>query len=239
MLKAVGLTKKYGDHTALNDLNLDIAPGEIFCLLGANGAGKTTTINLFLDFILPSSGEALIDGKVAANNGEVIRRMTAYIPEQVALYGNLTGHENLAYFSELAGKSLSNERQKTMLLEAGLAETHINSKVRGYSKGMRQKVALAIAMAREARALLLDEPTSGLDPHAAAELAAMLVRLREAGTAVLMATHDIFRSREIATKVGIMKQGRLVARINPGEMSTETLESIYLDHMSEELEVGA
>ena len=121
-----------------------------------------------------------------------------------------------------------------MLLEAGLDEDSLDKRVSGYSKGMRQKVAVAAAMAREAKVFLLDEPTSGLDPHAAAELGALLLRLREAGTAVLMATHDIFRAREIATSVGIMKRGRLEACLDPAEISASTLEAIYLEHMSEE-----
>ena len=231
MLQAIGLSKKYGGHTALDNLNLTIEPGEIFCLLGANGAGKTTTINLFLDFIRPNSGEARIDGKTVAQHASETKKITAYIPEQVSLYGNLTGAENLAYFSELAGKTLTPQVQLAFLDQAGLNREAAHKRASEYSKGMRQKVAIAAALARDARVLLLDEPTSGLDPKAAGELAQTLAVLKDKGAAVLMATHDIFRARELATRAGIMKGGKLMAEIECADISADRLETIYMEHM--------
>lgn len=231
MLEAIDLSKKYGDHTALDRLNLKVEAGEVYCLLGANGAGKTTTLNLFLDFIRPSAGEARIGGKVVASHSRETRALTAYIPESVALYGNLTGLENLAYFSELAGKRLSRPAQLNLLMEAGLHSAFAHKRVGGYSKGMRQKVAIAAALAREAQVLLLDEPTSGLDPKAANELSQTLLTLKQRGTTVLMATHDIFRAREIGTRLGIMKNGSLRAQLNPEEISPARLEAVYMEHM--------
>ncbi|MDJ0840716.1 MAG: ABC transporter ATP-binding protein [Acidobacteriota bacterium] len=231
MLQAIGLTKSYGDHTALKPLDLEIGVGEIFCLLGANGAGKTTTINLFLDFIRPSGGEARIDGKKVADNPRETRRVTAYIPERVSLYENLTGLENLAYFSELAGVSRSRKDYLDLLEGAGLKPDFADKPVSGYSKGMRQKVAVATALARDAKVMLLDEPTSGLDPKAAGELSAGLMRLKERGVTVLMATHDLFRARETGTRVGIMKHGSLVADLATEGISASDLETVYLDHM--------
>ena len=157
--------------------------------------------------------------------------MTAYIPERVSLYGNLTGLENLAYFSELAGKRLERGVLLEMLQKAGLSGSFVDQRVSTYSKGMRQKVAIAAAMARDAKVMLLDEPMSGLDPAAAGELTAMLLELKERGVAMLMATHDIFRAREIGTHVGIMKSGRLQAKIDPAAISATDLESIYMEHM--------
>jgi len=231
VLEAIGLTKNYGDHTALDRLDLAVAPGEIYCLLGANGAGKTTTINLFLDFIRPSDGEARIDGKRVDRHTVATRKLTAYIPDRVALYGNLSGLENLAYFCELSGRKVDRAALILFLEKAGLDPIHADKRVSGYSKGMRQKVAIAAAMARDARVMLLDEPTSGLDPRASAELSEALTGLREKGTAILMATHDIFRAREIGTRVGIMKHGRLVACIDPAEITAADLETITMEHM--------
>ncbi|MDE2824927.1 MAG: ABC transporter ATP-binding protein, partial [Gemmatimonadota bacterium] len=156
----------------------------------------------------------------------------AYVPEQVMLYRNLSGLENLAYFAALGGKeSLSTDRLTEILGEAGLQADAVHSRVSGYSKGMRQKVGIAIAIAKEADALLLDEPTSGLDPEASNEFSELLEQLKDRGVAVLMATHDLFRAKETGTRVGIMRHGRLVAEMTTDEIGHADLERIYLEHM--------
>jgi ABC-2 type transport system ATP-binding protein len=228
MLKAENLTKKYGDTIALNNLNLTIEAGEIFCLLGQNGAGKTTTINLFLGFIAPSSGEVSINGVSVASNALETKKYLAYIPETVMLYPNLTGIENLEFFSQLAGFKYSTEELGGFLSRAGLQNTAHKQRLAGYSKGMRQKVGVAIALAKQAKALLLDEPTSGLDPKASNEFSDILRDLAKEGTAVLMATHDIFRAKEVATRIGIMKEGNLVSVIDAKDISANELEKLYL-----------
>ncbi|MGQ0620489.1 MAG: ABC transporter ATP-binding protein [Panacagrimonas sp.] len=232
MLQASGLTKQYGEHTALAALDLHIAPGEIFCLLGANGAGKTTTINLFLDFIEPSAGKALIDGLEVARHAQETKRRIAYIPEQVTLYRNLSGIENLAYFAELSGSGrLSRLRLLDILHGAGLPVGAADQRVGTYSKGMRQKVGIAIAVAKDAKALLLDEPTSGLDPKASNEFSALLTRLKDQGVAILMATHDLFRAKQTGTRIGIMREGRLRQTLATAEIGHADLEALYLEHM--------
>lgn len=232
MLKAVELSKNYNGQTALDSLNLNIEAGEIYCLLGANGAGKTTTINLFLNFIQPDGGKALIGGLDVAENPLETKKFLAYIPEQVNLYKNLSGLENLEYFSALAGQD---DYSKTDLLnffdEVGLQREAAGKRVSAYSKGMRQKVGIAIALAKKANALLLDEPTSGLDPKASNEFSELLKKLSAQGCAVLMATHDLFRAKESGTSVGIMKHGRLVSEMTTGEISHADLERIYLENM--------
>src|SRR5205823_4465237 len=153
-------------------------PGEIFCLLGANGAGKTTTINLFLNFIPPTSGTARISGLDVVEHSLESKKYLAYIPEQVMLYRNLTGLENLEYFTSLAGGERYTRPQLLCFLkEAGLPPGAAEKRVGAYSKGMRQKVGIAIAIAKKARALLLDEPTSGLDPKAANEFSEQLKKM--------------------------------------------------------------
>ncbi len=231
MLIATGLSKSYAGKVALHPLDLQIQPGEIFCLLGANGAGKTTTINLFLNFIQPSSGSAKIGGLDVTEEPLASKKLLAYIPEQVMLYKNLTGVENLEYFTSLAGGRHTPSELASFLDQAGLAGGDAGKRVGEYSKGMRQKVGIAIAIAKGARALLLDEPTSGLDPKASNEFSALLKQLSDSGAAILMATHDLFRAKETGTRVGIMKQGHLVATYATSELGHADLERIYLEHM--------
>lgn len=228
MLKAINLTKRYGSHTALHNLNLNIRPGEIFALLGQNGAGKTTTINLFLGFIEPTEGSASINGISVADNPQEIKKHLAYIPETVMLYPNLTGLENLEYFSLLAGFNYSKKELGELLTTAGLQSQAFDQRLAGYSKGMRQKVGIAIAVAKKAKVLLLDEPTSGLDPKASNEFSQIIKTLAANGTAILMATHDIFRAKEVASRIGIMKEGNLQSVIDAALISANELESLYL-----------
>jgi ABC-2 type transport system ATP-binding protein len=232
MLEASGLTMRYGALTALDGLDLVVDRGEVFCLLGANGAGKTTTINLFLDFVRPSAGIARVGGLNVAEHPLETKRHLAYLPEQVMLYRTLTGLENLRYFSVLGGGREYSERELIdFCRQVGLPEDAARRRVGTYSKGMRQKVGLAVALARRAEALLLDEPTSGLDPKAASEFCTRLSALAASGVAVLMATHDLFRAKETGTRVGIMKRGRLVTTLETGQVGHADLERIYLEHM--------
>jgi ABC-2 type transport system ATP-binding protein len=232
MLEAIGLSKTYGTHQALADLNLKVEPGEVYCLLGANGAGKTTTINLFLNFTEPTSGTAKIKGLDVTQHSLESKKHVAYIPETVMLYRNLTGLENLSYFTALAATEKYSEAQlRDFLRKAGLPRDAEDQRVGGYSKGMRQKVGIAIAMAKRASALLLDEPTSGLDPKASNEFSELLKRFSQEGVAVLMATHDLFRAKECGTRVGIMKRGQMVASLSTQEIGHADLERLYLEHM--------
>jgi len=232
MLQAVELTKRYNGAVALDHLNLDVRPGEVFCLLGANGAGKTTTINLFLNFVSPSEGTARVNGLDVTERPLETKKHLAYIPETVMLYRNLTGLENLEYFSALAGRpDCAREELLAFFSRVGLQADAADRRVGTYSKGMRQKVGIAIALAKNARALLLDEPTSGLDPKAANEFSVLLQQMSADGVAILMATHDLFRAKESGTRVGIMKHGRLVAMLNTVDIGHADLERLYLDHM--------
>lgn len=232
LLSARALTKRYGDVTALNALSLDIHAGEVFCLLGANGAGKTTTISLFLNFVPPTSGEARVCGIDVTRDPIGSKRHLAYIPETVMLYRNLTGLENLEYFASLAtNRTFERDELVGYLVDAGLRADQVDQRIGGYSKGMRQKVGIAIASAKRADVLLLDEPTSGLDPKASNEFSELIGRLRERGAAVLMATHDLFRAKESGTRVGIMKHGTMVAELQTADIGHADLERLYLEHM--------
>lgn len=228
MLHAAQLSKRYGTHKALHPLNLDIAPGEIFCLLGANGAGKTTTVNLFMGFEVPTSGTASIDGHEVRPGDRHIRRLTGYIPENVALYPELSGLQNLAYFSGLTEKKHTPAQLLALLAQAGLPANAAQQRVGQYSKGMRQKVGIALALAKEAKVLFLDEPTSGLDPSASNEFSHLLTRLSHEGMTVFMVTHDLFRAKEVAHRIGIMCQGRLIEIIQAADVSHHELEAAYM-----------
>jgi ABC-2 type transport system ATP-binding protein len=222
----------------LDTLNLKVEPGEIFCLLGANGAGKTTTLHLFLNFITASTGVARIGGYDVSRNSDQARRLVAYLPEQVALYPRLSGIENLDYFSRLSGHCYPKKQLRNFLLATGLSEEAVERPVVGYSKGMRQKVGIAIACAKEAKVLLLDEPTSGLDPQASYEFSSLLRNLAESDVAILMATHDLFRVKETGTRAGIMKSGKMLAMLNIADISAVELEQLYLSHMQAELSLA-
>lgn len=234
MLEAKQLSKSYNGHKALHSLNLHVNPGEVFCLLGANGAGKTTTINLFLGFLEPTSGAAFVNGIDVVTAPLETKKFLAYIPEQVMLYKNLTGLENLHYFVSLSGAKRSKPELLQILREAGLPPEAAERRVSEYSKGMRQKVGIAIAAAKDARALLLDEPTSGLDPKASNEFSELIMRLSGQGVAILMATHDLFRAKESGTRVGIMREGRLLQTLSTKDIGHSELERWYLGHMDAE-----
>ena len=231
MLRTNNLTKKYGEETALDNLNLTVQAGEIFCLLGANGAGKTTTINLFMNFIQPTSGQVFINDLAVGKQGQATKKHLAYIPENLNLYGNLTGLENLQFFAGLGGEQPDKGAATQLLQSVGLQSEAINKRVAQYSKGMRQKVGIAIAKAKQADNLLLDEPTSGLDPQASNDFAKLLREMSENKVAILMATHDLFRAKETGTHIGIMKAGKLIHTLKSEEIKLTELEQLYLETM--------
>ena len=231
MLNAASVTRAFDGIKAVDDVTISVAPGELFCLLGANGAGKTTTINLFLGFLTPDTGTVTVGDVQPAIDPLAARRQLAYIPENVALYPQLTGVENLRLFCRMGGSSIADEAMVDLLVRSGLTLEQIHRSVNGYSKGMRQKVGLAIAYARDARALLLDEPLSGLDPSAATDFCDELGRIREAGAAVLMTTHDLFRAKELGGTIGIMRDGRLIETLQAQNVDARDLERLYLHHM--------
>ncbi|WP_231757336.1 ABC transporter ATP-binding protein [Microbulbifer elongatus] len=234
MLSAKALSKNHGTHCALNNVNFTVGQGEIYCLLGANGAGKSTTIKLFLGFMKPTSGIAEVDGFNPEVDPQAVRSRLLYIPETIALYDELTGYENLDYFARLANvEDPSRARLRESLSAAGLPADSFDRRVGHYSKGMRQKVGIALAITKNARALLLDEPTSGLDPKASAEFHELLLRQRDRGTAILMATHDLFRARQVATTIGLMRTGELRHSVDASKITTSDLQDLYLEAMAD------
>ena len=233
MLQAAGLTKRYEDGLlALDHLDLTVNPGELFCLLGANGAGKTTAINLFLNFIEPTEGTALVDGIDVTKEPLTAKQHIAYVSENVMLYENFTARQNLDFFAKLGGKhELGKNDYYGVLRRVGLQAKAFEQRLKYFSKGMRQKLGIAIAILKDARNIVLDEPTSGLDPKAGAEFMALLRELRGEGRAIFMSTHDIFRAKEEADRLGIMKDGRLVSVLTRAELVAANLEQLYIQYM--------
>jgi ABC-2 type transport system ATP-binding protein len=230
LLEARGLVVRRGTRITLDRLDLSVPTGCLYALLGANGAGKTTLLNALLGFVPAAAGQALVNGIDATRDGPRARLQLAYLPENVAIYPYLSGIENLHYFGALSELRLGAAEARRLLADAGLPLEAQARRVDGYSKGMRQKVGLAIATARRASAMLLDEPTSGLDPAAANDLAQSLLRAKAGGLAVLMATHDLFNALQVADRIGILREGRLVAELDPRDVAHDELERIYLQH---------
>jgi ABC-2 type transport system ATP-binding protein len=235
MIRAEKLSKYYRNVPALEGLDIEIPPGEIYCLLGANGAGKSTTIKLFLNIIQPTSGKAYVDGVEVHKDPAGIRKKIAYIPEQVMLYPRLSGLENVQYFTALSnGITYEYKYLIDLLVQSGIRAEDADRPLGTYSKGMRQRTGIAIAMAKRAKVLLLDEPTSGLDPEASFEFSQLLARVAASGVSVLMATHDIFRARDTGHRAGIMRRGRLLREVRTNGISHSELESVYLELMRSE-----
>ena len=234
MLEITDLSKHYGEVKAVQNLSLIIQPGEIFTMLGANGAGKTTTIMVSLGFTEPTAGTVKICGIDVAKDPLEAKKHVAYVSENVMLYGNFTARQNLDFFTKLGGrKNVSDEDYERVLERVGLQREAFNRRVKGFSKGMRQKLGIAIAIMKDAEVILLDEPTSGLDPKSGAEFIQLLAELREEEKAIWMTTHDIFRAKEIADRLGIMVDGKLVKVLTREELEEEDLEKLYVAYVSQ------
>ncbi len=229
MIEADNLRKDYGDLIAVKDLSLTVKPGEIFAMLGANGAGKTTTLMMLLGFTEPTSGHARIAGFDIVRQPLEAKKHVAYVSENVQLYGGLSARQNLEFFSRLSGKRPSDDEMLAVVRRVGLGEEFFRKRVKTFSKGMRQRTGIAIAILRDPGAILLDEPTSGLDPKGGVEFLALLDELRAEGKAIWMTTHDIFRAKEIADRVGIMVKGELVLTLTSEEMEKQDLERLYIE----------
>jgi ABC-2 type transport system ATP-binding protein len=173
------------------------------------------------------NGQAFIGDKEVGKDDT--STLTAYIPETVQLYSNLSGVENLNFFSRLAGFKYSTAELETFLSKTGLQTEAHHNRLSTYSKGMRQKVGIAVALAKNAAVIFMDEPTSGLDPKATSEFTKICKELAAEGKIIFMATHDIFNAVELATTIGIMKEGALVQQLNSSEIDAGQLNQIYLE----------
>jgi ABC-2 type transport system ATP-binding protein len=235
MLKIEKLNKIYpGGVHAVKDLDLEVRQGEIYIMLGANGAGKTTTLMLALGFTDATSGRVLINGIDINKEPLKAKRHVSYVSENVQLYGHFTAIQNLDFFARIGGRpDIKNEDVVNTLFRVGLpADTH-DRQVKGYSKGMRQRLGVAIGIIRGTELMLMDEPTSGLDPKGGQEFVQLCQELRDEGKAVLMTTHDIFRAKDLASNLGIMVRGELQVTRTAEQLVHEDLEKLYITHIKQ------
>jgi ABC-2 type transport system ATP-binding protein len=233
MIIATALTKYIDPIIALDHLTLHVRPGEIYCLLGPNGSGKSTTINLFFGFIKPTRGSASICGFDAVRQSLEVKKHAALVSESFRFYHTLTAIEHLACFAALAGRrDLKRQDLVQLLRSVALPERSFDQGVGEFSKGMKQKLAIAIALLKNAPALLLDEPSGGLDPTSAADLVRLLREMRNGGKAILMATHDVFHARQIADTVGFLREGVLILELRRPDFVHEDLEKLYLKYVA-------
>ncbi len=229
-LEARSLSLVRDGTTVLEGVSFTVAPGEIYALLGGNGAGKSTTLLTFLGLLAPSGGSVLVNGRAVAEDVDRARSAIAYLPEAASLYGHLDAYENLGYFLDLAGRKVNRAAMDAALDQVALPQEARGRRMQAYSKGMRQKTAIALALLRDTPILLLDEPTSGLDPVAIDEFHDMLKALADAGRSVLMVTHDVYGACQVADRVGLLRGGRLVGSFEAsagGRIDTETVHAAF------------
>ena len=227
MIHIEKLSKSYEGRTVVDGLDLHVQGGEIYALLGPNGAGKSTTIGCLLGFVDVDAGSIRLAGSNLPPARAAVRH-AAYIAENVALYERLTGVENVEFFMRLLGRKPRRDEIEALLDRAGLPEHAWHRMASGYSKGMRQKVGIVMALAKGAQVLVLDEPTSGLDPEASVTFGELVRALANDGAAVLMATHDLFRAQELADRCGMLVGGRLAGEWKLGDLNAGELERNYL-----------
>ncbi|MEM1106943.1 MAG: ABC transporter ATP-binding protein [Pseudomonadota bacterium] len=229
-LEAAALHVSRSGQAVLKDVSFSVAAGEVYALLGGNGAGKSTTLLTFLGFLAPQAGGVQLLGADVHADVQAARRAAAYLPEAATLYGHLSAHENLNYLL-----SLASVKAGKAAIDAALDRVSLQAEARGnrlatYSKGMRQKVAIALAVLRDTPILLLDEPTSGLDPVAIDEFNALVRSLASEGRTVLMVTHDVYGACQVADRIGLLRKGELVGafdRPDGGLIDTSSVHAAF------------
>ncbi|MXV61580.1 ATP-binding cassette domain-containing protein [Natronorubrum sp. JWXQ-INN-674] len=200
-------TKRYGNETALEGLDLSVQRGEIYGFLGPNGAGKSTTINLILDFIRPSAGEVQVFGLDAREDSLEIRSRTGILPEGTECYDRLTGRQHVEFAIE---SKAADDDPNALLERVGIADA-AGKKAGGYSKGMAQRLMLATALVDDPDLLILDEPSTGLDPNGAREMRDIIREENERGATVFFSSHVLGQVEAICDRVGILRDGHLIA----------------------------
>jgi len=208
-LTIADLVVERGNRRVVDGLTLSLAAGEIYALLGGNGAGKSTTLFAILGFLRTSGGSLRVGGHDPATSPDAVRASVAYLPENVALYEHLTARENVEYFLKVADCQQPPVEIEAAFEGVGLGAAAWDQRAGSFSKGMRQKTAIALALLRRTPLLLLDEPTSGLDPSAARDFHKLLETLAARGVAVLMVTHDLLGAADTADRIGLIAGGRI------------------------------
>lgn len=209
-LEANDLSVDRSGTRVLRNISFAVQRGDVYALLGGNGAGKSTTLLAFLGFLPAATGSVRVEGREVRESLHATRQAIAYLPEAASLYGHLTAYENLGYLLSLADVKSDRPALDSALDRVALPPDARAQRMDTYSKGMRQKVAIALALMRDAPVLLLDEPTSGLDPVAIDEFNALIRTLSDEGRTVLMVTHDVYGACQAADQIGLLRKGKLV-----------------------------
>jgi ABC-2 type transport system ATP-binding protein len=211
MIELQRVSKSYGNTVAVRDLSLTVGRGELFAFLGPNGAGKTTTIKMMCGLLFPTAGTVRIAGFDIQAQGEQARRLISYVPDQPFLYEKLTGREMLQFIADMYGMPPEHgqTRMQQMIELFGL-ETFVDNLTQNYSHGMRQRTVFACALLHEPQVLIVDEPTVGLDPRSIRLLKDLLRKETERGVTVFLSTHSLDIAQELADRIGVIGQGRLI-----------------------------
>jgi ABC-2 type transport system ATP-binding protein len=222
------LTKKYGQFTAVDGLNLDVRGGEVFGLLGPNGAGKTTTILMILGLTDPTSGSVRVLGLDPARQPLTVKSLVGYLPDQVGFYDDMTAQENLTFIARLNGISRPeiDKRVSDSLARVGL-EKLATKRVGTFSRGMRQRLGLADVLVKQPQLIIMDEPTSGLDPEASHEFLDMISGLKKDGITILLSSHLLYQVQAVCDRVGLFNQGKMVLEGSVNELAQRVLGGAY------------
>ena len=226
ILEVHDLVKNYGDFAAVKGISFDIKEGEIFSLLGPNGAGKTTTISVLSTLYAPTSGDAVVDGHSVSKEPMAVRRMIGVVPQELAIYDELTARENLSFWGRmygLGGKALKT-RIDEVLEQIGLSE-RAKERIKTYSGGMKRRVNIGVGLLHKPRLLFMDEPTVGIDPQSRRAILDSVKDLNEQGMTVLYTTQYMEEAQELSDRVGIIDHGDLIALGTQAELSRQVGEN--------------
>ena len=212
LLKVEGLNKSFGAIRAVDSVSFEVRPGEIYGLLGPNGAGKTTTISIISGLLKPDAGNVAVAGKPFWSDPMAAKRIMGVVPQELAIYEELTGRENLEFWGRMAGLSSGEAKSRAAeLLEALSLTERAKDATKTYSGGMKRRINLGCALLHHPKLLLLDEPTVGIDPQARLNILEFIRGLRASGTAILYTTHYLEEAETLCQRIGIIDHGRLLA----------------------------
>ena len=240
VIQISSLSRRFGEKNAVDSLTLEVYAGEIFGFLGHNGAGKTTTVRLLNGVLEPTAGQANVLGLDPQTEGPALRAQTGVLTETPSLDERLTARDNLAFYADLYNvpRAEAPGRVNALLAEFELAE-RADEKVGGYSKGMKQRLALARALLHKPEMLFLDEPTAALDPVAARHVHTLVENLaRREGCTVFLCTHNLVEAQKLCDRVAVMEQGRLVALGTPSELTRQYVRRLDVDLEVDPLQIG-
>lgn len=230
LIRVAGLRKRYGVHFVLDGVSLDVHPGEALALVGANGAGKTTLLRIVATLVRPSGGAVLVAGHDCVKEAERVRREVGYVAHGSHLYEDLTGAENLRFWTELTGIPVARESILHALATVEL-DSVADDRVRTFSAGMQRRLSLARLLLVPPRVLLLDEPFASLDQRATKWLEEHLLARKAQGAAIVMSTHSFGRELGVANRVAILAEGRVAVDVRREGLTIDELQRLYALHV--------